>query len=138
MNQQWLLCKTNIIIRFSVSTFSVSVLGSGLIAYKAWEYGRISVCPLTFFIWWVVNIPFNAEALLEIVCRSFSTIVLMLFDDMLHDLIFVLHLTRLLTVTVPLIASTGPLPCDVAKKFHIILTLNLVSSQCNPAAINLF
>ena len=41
-------------------------------------------------------------------------------------------------LTVPPIASTGPLPCDVAKRFHTLLTLNLLSSQSNPAAINLF
>ena len=52
---------------FSLSTFSASMLGSGLIAYKAWEYGRISVCPSTVFIWWDVNIPFNAKALLKII-----------------------------------------------------------------------
>ena len=41
-------------------------------------------------------------------------------------------------LTVAPIASAGPLLCDVAKKFHSILILNLLSSQCNPAAINLF
>ena len=53
--------------RFSLSTFSVSMFGSGLIACKAWEYGRISVCPSTVFIWWEVNIPFDAKALLKII-----------------------------------------------------------------------
>ena len=83
----------------------------------------------------------------------------MLFDDMLYDLIFVLHLTRLskkkfciinmiyssndiiahqLFDSATPIASTGPLLCDVAKRFYPLLTLNLLSSQSNPAAINLF
>ena len=52
--------------------------------------------PINIFIWRALNIPFNAEALLKIISRSFLIIELILFDDMAHDLVFVLHLTRLL------------------------------------------